>query len=468
MHLLTTYPFLEQILAHIKAAGGTCYLVGGAVRDLLQEKPIKDLDLEVHGLEPSVLEALLKEHISIIYAGKSFGVFKATDYPIDFSLPRRDSSGRHPDVAIDPNMGIENALRRRDLTINSMAINLHTHILHDPFQGRQDLADKILRATDLTLFSQDPLRFFRVMQCMSRFAMEPDSALNTLCKTITINAVSAERIENEFDKLMLQSARPSLGLRWLEKIGRLQEILPELYPTLFTQQEPDWHPEVSVFEHLMQSLDCMATSITTKQEPALHKITDQIMLYQQDRRIALWAALCHDLGKTTTTRFIEGRLRSWGHEEAGVAPTKQLLARVIGCKKLRSAVAALVYYHMRPGALVSQHSSPAAYKKLAAQLQPPLNLAFLSLLFHADRNGRNGLSSLPLTGVTEAVTNFIRTAEAAGVLYSKEEPILSGNDLLAAGLTGPALGKALEKAYDAQLAKNIHAKELLIKIALKK
>ena len=108
--IYAAYPALKQLIGAIAHAGGQAYLVGGAVRDLFLEKPLKDLDIEVHKLSFAELEKSIKPHTGVLYAGKSFGVLKSTDYPIDFALPRTDSSGRHPQVAVDPHMGIEQAI----------------------------------------------------------------------------------------------------------------------------------------------------------------------------------------------------------------------------------------------------------------------------------------------------------------------------------------------------------------------
>ena len=121
---------------------------------------------------------------------------------------------------------------------------------------------------------------------------------------------------------------------------------------------------------------------------------------------------------------------------------------------------------MRPGGLISNKASLVAYKKLASQLTQPLNVGFLTLVFHADRQGRNGNNNQPLPGVSEAVLSFKRSAEAAGVLYAPEQPVLTGNDLIAVGFVGEQIGSALEKAYEAQITKSIRNKAQLIQIAL--
>ena len=113
------------IIHSIKQAGGIAYLVGGSVRDLVLQQPLKDFDIEVHNLTQEQLEAALAKHGTVMLIGKKFGVFKIAGLDADWSLPRKDSIGRKPTVAIDPSMTIQEACRRRDLTMNAMAINLN-------------------------------------------------------------------------------------------------------------------------------------------------------------------------------------------------------------------------------------------------------------------------------------------------------------------------------------------------------
>ena len=179
-------PLLEDMLNAISSAGGRPYLVGGAVRDLLLGREIKDLDIEVHGLDSETLEKTLAKFAPINTVGKSFGVIRVTGLDIDWSLPRADSSGRKPQVEVDPNMDIVQALKRRDLTMNAMAIDLIDFDLIDPFGGIKDIKDRILRSPDTNFFVQDPLRFFRVMQFIGRFEMMPDDQLNEVCSTMSL------------------------------------------------------------------------------------------------------------------------------------------------------------------------------------------------------------------------------------------------------------------------------------------
>lgn len=218
--------FVKDILNSIVHQSGTALLVGGAVRDVFLNLPIKDLDFEVYGLTLEELQQVLEQYGPVSLVGKSFGVLRLHGLDVDWSLPRKDSSGRHPVVAYDPNMSYEQAFARRDLTVNAMGIDMQTFELIDPFGGLQDLEHKILRAPDLGFFAQDPLRLLRVMQFVGRFEMVVDEQLSQLCATMDLSKVSQERIEKEFTKLFLQSKRPSLGLVWLAKINKIHEFLP--------------------------------------------------------------------------------------------------------------------------------------------------------------------------------------------------------------------------------------------------
>lgn len=453
-NLLFQYPLILSIVNAINNHKGDAFLVGGAVRDLVLKLPVYDMDIEIHNLSIDQLINILSQFGPVSLVGKSFGVIKLHNMPVDFSLPRTDLSGRKPTVTIDPHLDIIEALKRRDLTMNAMAINLTTKELIDPFNGYKDILDKILRSPDAEFFTQDPLRFYRVMQFISRFEMHPDSTLNRVCKTMDIKNISRERIESEFDKLMLKSTRPSLGLRWLREIDRLKEILPELADTIEIPQQPEWHPEGSVFEHLMQSVDAAA-----------------LLRYKntQEKLIIMYAALCHDLGKAVTTKLINDKIRSPGHAEEGAPIAKQMLKRITHRIKLINSVYVLVKYHMQPTQFVKANASLAAYRRLALKLAPyNLTLETLTKLLIADKLGRNGHGHIPLNEHLPEVDKFIERAKAANVYTQCEKPILTGADILDIVDPGPDMGKILKYAYNIQLEKGIKEKNKLKELAIAK
>ena len=176
---------LRPIARAIADAGGKAILVGGAVRDGLLRAESKDLDVEVFGLDLEQLRSVLGRSGDVLAIGRSFGVLAIRGLAIDFSLPRRDSkvaSGHKGfDVEFDPALEFAQAARRRDLTINSMGIDLATGELLDPHGGRDDLERRRLQATDAVSFPEDPLRGLRVAQFAARLCMEPTAELLALC-----------------------------------------------------------------------------------------------------------------------------------------------------------------------------------------------------------------------------------------------------------------------------------------------
>lgn len=441
------YPVLWEIVREIDAHGGRVFLVGGAVRDLFLGRPVKDIDIEVHGVSLSELEALLKRFGDVSLMGKSFGVLRYPGLAIDFAVPRTDSTGRKPEVTLDPFMKTEDAFARRDLTINAMGIDLKTGAVIDPFGGKADLEARILRAPNAEFFKEDPLRLLRVMQFISRFNMQPDESLNEICKTVDISSVSRERIEGEFEKMLLKSQRPSLGIRWLASIGRLKDVLPELADTIGIEQGADYHPEGDVFEHSMQAVDA-AARIPVENEFI--------------RKILLYAALCHDLGKvTTTTKDQDGKIRSIGHDQESALRAKKMLKRITENRDLVDAVCKLVRYHMAPLQFIDNNASAAAYKRLANKLAPLGSLALLADLSLADKQGRNPESHEPLEKNFDEIDQFRKKAADAYVLETTEKPLLTGRDIADIVEPGPAMGKLLKQAYELQLDKGISDKQEL-------
>ncbi len=444
--LLEAHTLINPVIKAIYERSGKAYLVGGAVRDLVLGLHTKDLDIEVHGLNLDELSQILSTVGTVLYVGKSFGVLKLEGVPIDWSLPRTDTSGRKPQVFIDPKMSIVEALRRRDLTMNAMAIELSTHEFIDPFHGLNDIHHKILRAPDIAFFSEDPLRFYRVMQFIGRFEMLPDPILQKTCKTMDISTVSIERIEDEFEKLILKSKSPSLGIRWLADIGRLAQILPELADLERVPQDKYWHPEGTVFEHSMEAFDA-AEHIEVSSE--------------EDKLILCYAALCHDLGKVSTTFEIDGRIHSPGHAEVGAKLARSLLKRITRKVKIINTVCLLIKYHMQPIQFIKLDAKPAAYRRLALKLAKYTTIDMLGKLALADYRGRNPHGHKPLTKNFPDLEEFLRRAHDAQVLHKPEPQILHGKDIIDLVKPGPEMGRLLKFAYELQLEHGIRDKELL-------
>ncbi len=205
-------------------------IIGGYVRDFLLNKESKDIDIELYGISSfKKLEELLKEFGDVNSVGKSFGVCKlrVDDLDLDFSFPRIDSkidSGhRGFEIKIDSSLDFKTATSRRDFTINTIGYDIETKKILDPFNGQEDLKNRILRAVDIKKFSDDPLRVLRAVQFSSRFNLSIDNELFISCqkmiKDSLLNELPKERIFVEIQKLLLKSSSPSSGIKLLNSLG---------------------------------------------------------------------------------------------------------------------------------------------------------------------------------------------------------------------------------------------------------
>ena len=366
---------LVRLLAALRAAGGRPYVVGGAVRDRLLELPVKDWDVEVFALPAERLEAVLRGAGRVDAVGQAFRVYKLSgvegvEGALDVALPRRDSKvgPGHRGIAVsgDPDLPVAEAARRRDFTINALLWDPETGALVDPWRGRSDLERRLLRAVDARTFGEDPLRALRAVQFAARFELEVDPRTVELCAAMPIAELPAERVFAELEKLLLKAARPSRGLALMRDWGMLAALAPELLPLAQTPQEPEWHPEGDVWTHTLQVVDEAAALIGDLAD-------------DRPRQLALMlGALCHDLGKPATTRREDGRVRSRGHEEAGLPPTQSLLERwnvhTLNGYDVRGQVLALVAQHLKPGQLYDDRErvSDGAIRRLARKCEPDL------------------------------------------------------------------------------------------------
>ncbi len=205
-------------------------IVGGYVRDFLLQIESKDIDIELYGISSfTELEEIIKEFGDVNSVGKSFGVCKlrVDDLDLDFSFPRIDSKidkgHRGFEVKIDSSLDFRTAASRRDFTINAIGYDIEKKEILDPFNGREDLKNSILRAVDIKKFGDDPLRVLRAVQFSSRFNLSIDNELFTTCKDMIkdslLKELPRERIFIEVKKLLLKSPLPSSGLKLLNSLG---------------------------------------------------------------------------------------------------------------------------------------------------------------------------------------------------------------------------------------------------------
>ncbi len=428
---------VTDIAQRVRLSGGRAWLVGGSVRDLVLGEEVKDVDLEVFGLDGTCLQATLRERYPFEVCGVSFGVLKLKGFPIDISLPRRESKRgeghRAFEIFSDPGLSVAEASRRRDFTVNAMYLDPLTGELEDPHHGRDDLEKRILRAVS-PRFAEDPLRVLRGMQFAARFSLQATDETLALCARMDLEGLPAERLFEEWAKFLLKGRDLSGGLEFLRRSTWLR-FFPELAALVGCAQDPVWHPEGDVWEHTKRCLDAFAAT----------RLGDA----REDLVVGL-AVLCHDFGKPATTFFDakKGRLRSLGHDEAGVAPTVSFLKRLTNDAELLKAVPLLVAAHMKPFALWRERASDAAIRRLA------LKVGRMDRLL---RVARADVAGCGATRTTDAVDGEdIRWLEQAmarlEVARRAPSPILQGRDLIALGLTpSPRFGVLLRTAFEAQL-----------------
>jgi len=453
----------EKVAALARAihdAGGRALLVGGCVRDELMGVVPKDWDLEVYQLAPERLREVLDRFGTVNVVGEAFTVYKL-GVDLDVSIPRRErKSGRgHRGFVIegDPSMGVAEATRRRDFTINAILQDPLTGELIDPFDGQQDIAAGVLREVAAETFVEDSLRVLRAAQFAGRFEFEIAPETVALCRTMDLSDLPAERIWGELEKLLLRARRPSIGLDSLEKLGALPQVFPEVQSLIGVPQDPEWHPEGDVFVHTLLAVDRAREQI--EDLPYARQVT--VML----------AALAHDFGKPPTTQFLEGRWRSRGHEEAGVEPSSRFLDRVnvhtIDGYDVRGQVVSLVREHLKPGEFYKKRDEvgEGAFRRLARRCEPDL----LYRVAKADSLGRNAdwVPREKWYGA-EAQEWFLQRARELDVEKRPPDPLLLGRHLLELGVQpGPVMGEITRAVYEMQLDGRVRTLEDAINEARK-
>ncbi len=396
----------------------TVYIVGGYVRDLLmQRKAPTDIDFvtEQSGIE--LAKAVGKELGNLkVSVFKTYGtaMIKYKDLDLEFVGARKESyseDSRKPAVETGT---LEDDQKRRDFTVNALAISLNAENfgeLIDPFNGREDMQNKILRTPlePAQTYSDDPLRMMRAIRFASvlHFKIEKNSLEAIKQEAERIKIVSMERIMVEFNKIML-SEKPSVGLKLMEETTLLEKIIPEL-TALRGIEEVEGQTHKDNFWHTLEVVDNIS------------KNTDNLWLR--------WAALLHDIGKAPTKKFVEKI--GWtfhGHEFLGSKMVKNLFTRLkLPLGTDMKYVQKMVKLSSRPIALIDDDATDSALRRLLFDAGEDLEDLFT--LCKADITTKNASKQEKFKKNFEYVAKKIKEVEEKDQVRNFQPPI-SGEEIM--------------------------------------
>ena len=395
------------------------YLVGGAVRDRLLGRPVKERDWVVVGASP---EELAQQ--GFVPVGREFPVFLHPETHEEHALARLERKVapgyRGFTTQFSPDVTLEEDLRRRDLTINAMAETAGGEIV-DPYGGRKDLEARLLRHVSDS-FIEDPVRVLRVARFAARYAElgfrvaeETVALMRTMTDSGELTALVPERVWQETERA-LGETRPDVFFETLRQCGALQVIFPELEALYGVPQPPRWHPEIDTGVHVMLALRYSAASGTST--------------------TVRFAVLMHDLGKALTAP--EHWPSHRGHEEGGVPVIAALCARLKVPNGFRDLAVLTARHHanvhraaeLRPSTVLKLFETTDAFRR-------PERFEEMLQACEADARGRTGLEAQPYPQ-----RELLRRALAAAAAVTLDENERQG-------LAGPAIG---EKIHERRLA----------------
>jgi tRNA nucleotidyltransferase (CCA-adding enzyme) len=391
------------------------YLVGGAVRDRLLGRPVKERDWVVVGASPAELERQ-----GFVPVGREFPVFLHPDTHEEHALARLERKVapgyRGFTTQFSPDVTLEEDLRRRDLTINAMAETPAGDIV-DPYGGRRDLEARLLRHVSAS-FIEDPVRVVRVARFAARYAElgfrvaeETVALMRSMTESGELTALVPERVWQETERALGES-RPDVFFETLRECGALQVIFPELAALYGVPQPPRWHPEIDTGVHVMLALRYSAASGAST--------------------TVRFAVLMHDLGKALTAP--EHWPSHRGHEEGGVPLIEALCARLKVPNGFRDLAVLTARHHavvhraaeLRPATVLKLLETTDAFRR-------PERFEELLAACEADARGRTGLEAQPYPQ-----RELLGRALAAAAAVSLDENERQG-------LAGPAIGEKMRE-----------------------
>jgi len=411
----------RKVAARLREQGHIAYFAGGCVRDMVRGLTPKDYDIATDA-RPETVQALFPRTYAV---GVHFGVIIVLEDGFQFEVAtfRSDDAyidGRHPSAVHFSSP--EADAKRRDFTINGLFYDPVGKQLHDWVGGETDLRARIIRTigSPAERFAEDHLRLLRAVRFAAQldFSIDPETFAAVRSAAAKITDISPERIREELVKLF-QPPHAARGLVLLHESGLLAQVLPEIAATVGCEQSPDFHPEGTVFDHLV----LMLRHLPRHADPLL-----------------AWAALLHDVAKPVTASRdpATGSVHFYGHERIGAEMAAEILERLRFPRKQIDAVVDAVRYHMQFKDAPEMRKS--TLRRMLMRDTFPLELE----LHRLDCVGSHGR--------LDVYDYLVEQAKALQQQPEIRPPLLKGDDLLALGMKpGPALGALLAEIREKQL-----------------
>ncbi len=453
---ISSNPIFTLVSVASKSLAIDSYVVGGYVRDLILNRPNKDIDFVCvgSGIELAKTTASIIDVDMHVNYFKNFGTaqFNFGEYDIEFVGARKESYRSDSRKPLVEDGTLSEDQHRRDFTINAMGISLNPNNfgeLIDPFNGVADLENKIIK-TPLdpeTTFSDDPLRMMRAIRFASQlgFDIENDTFMAIKAMASRIEIISQERITDELNKIIL-SKTPSYGFKLLQQTGLLTLIFPELV-NLMGVETMDGKGHKDNFYHTLQVLDNLSAN--------------------SDDLWVRWAAILHDIAKPATKRFHPKNGWSFhGHEELGARWVKGIFRKMkLPLDEKMRKVANLVRLHLRPIALAKEGITDSAVRRLLVEAGE--DIENLMLLCRAD------ITSKDQTRVKKYLKNFDTVEELLIEIEEKDklrsfQPVMTGEIIMSVfGLqpskeVGVLKNEVREAILDCNIENTMEASYLLL------